>query len=214
MVAFLRAVLLAIVVGIGLGVAGQTGSDLHPGMRWVVALGAPWLVTAFVAGALVGDRARGAVVGAGALVVGTLVYYAIRVLLGAGTAFGAGPLAAQGAAIVAGWCTASVGGGAAFGFAGAAWRRGGSVANVVAAAVVGGALVGEGLLLAHEWSGRGPRVVLGAEIVAGALAPFVLTRRRALIVPALALTVLVALGSAATEDGVRHALRAVGWNGA
>ena len=88
------------------------------------------------------------------------------------------------------------------------------MANVVATAVVSGALVGEALLLVHEWSGRGARLVLGAELAAGALAPLVLTRRAALIAPAPALTAVVAVGAGATEDGVRHALRAVGWNGA
>jgi len=63
---------VAVAVGVALGVAGQTASDLHPGLRWVVALGVPWLVTAFLAGAIVGDRWCGALAGALALVVGTL----------------------------------------------------------------------------------------------------------------------------------------------
>jgi hypothetical protein len=40
MVAFLRAVAPAVVVGVAPGAAGQTASDLQ---RWVVALGVLWL---------------------------------------------------------------------------------------------------------------------------------------------------------------------------
>lgn len=217
---FLRAVGLAVLAGVVLGVVGQTGPELHPGLRWVVALGVPWLVTAFVAGALLGQRAWGALAGATALVLGTLVYYGLRVALGGG-----GPLGQfdgeqlrgmllHGAPIVIGWCLAAVAGGAVFGWAGAMWRRGGTLAHLLGTALVSGALVGEALLLTQEWAGRGARLVLGAELALGALLPFLITRRRALIVPALALTAIVALAVAVTEDGVREALRGVGWNGA
>lgn len=77
-----------------------------------------------------------------------------------------------------------------------------------------GALIGEALLLTQEWAGRGARLVLAAELAAGAMLPFLITRRRALILPALLLTAVVAVGIAATEDGVRTALRDVGWRGA
>ncbi|MEJ7796975.1 MAG: DUF6518 family protein [Solirubrobacteraceae bacterium] len=214
MASFPRAVLVVVAIGAALGVAGQSAAGLHPGMRWVVALGVPWLVAAFFAGVLAGDRARGAIAGATALVVGTLTYYALRVAFGGGGRLGAGGLPLDGLPIVAGWCVASVCGGTAFGWAGALWRRGGSVANVLATAIVSGALVGEALLLTQEWAGRGARLVLTAELAAGALAPFLLTRRRALVVPALALTAAVAIVVAVTEDGVRDALRDVGWHGA
>ena len=166
MAPFARAVLLAVAAGAALGFAGQTGSDLHPGLRWVVALGVPWLLTAFFAGAIVGDRLRGAIAGALSLVIGTVAYYALRVALGEG-----GPLhaadALRGAVIVAGWCAAAIGGGAAFGLAGALWRSGGALATVAGSALVSGALVGEALLLTQEWTGRGAQLVLAAELVAG-----------------------------------------------
>jgi len=211
---FLRAVALAVVVGVALGIVGQTGSDLHPGMRWVVALGVPWLVTAFVAGALLGGRVRGAFAGATALVVGTLAYYALRVLLGGGGPLELEGLALRGGPVVIGWCVAAVFGGAVFGLAGALWRRGGTVAHVAGAALVSGALVGEALLLIGEWAGRGARLVLTAELALGAALPFLITRRRVLILPALALTAVVAVTVGVAEDGVRDALREVGWRGA
>jgi hypothetical protein len=210
---FVRAVLLATVVGLALGTAGQMGPELHPALHWVVALGVPWLVAAFVAGALVGDRGRGALAGAVALVFGTLVYYANRVGFGAGAIDGISvPL--RGAPVVVGWCAAAAGGGALFGLLGAWWRRGSPLAEVAGTAVISGALVGEALLLTHEWSGRAAQLVLTAELAAGAGLPFLLTRRHRLLVPALILTAVVALAVAVTENSVRDALRGVGWRGA
>lgn len=214
LLAFVRAVRLAIALGLALGVSGQLAPDLDPRLYWFVALGVPWLVTAFVAGALLGDRLRGAVAGAVALVAGTLAYYALRVTLGGGGLLGQHGFVPRGVPVVIGWCVAATAGGAAFGLAGALWRRGGTVANVCGTALVSGALVGEALLLTQEWAGHGARLVLAAELALGAALPFVLSRRRALILPALALTALVAAGVAVTEDGVRDALRGVGWNGA
>jgi len=213
MAAFVRTVLLAVAIGLLVGVAGQTGPDLHPALRWVVALGVPWLVAAFAAGAMLGNRARGALAGATALVIGTLVYYALRVGLGGGGPLGHG-FALAGAPVVAGWCVAAAGGGAVFGLAGALWRRGGPVATVTGSALVGGALVGEALLLGQEWSGRGAQLVLAAELAAGVGVVLLLTRRAVLVVPALVLTALVAVVVGVTEDGVRDALRGVGWGGA
>jgi len=211
--AYARAGGLGIALGLALGGAGQLAPDLDGRLYWIAALGVPWLVAAFAAGALLGDRRRGAVAGAVALVVGTLAYYALRVALGGGGPLGQG-FALRGAPVVLGWCAAAIGGGAAFGLAGALWRSGGTAANVFGTALVSGAFAGEALLLTHEWSGRGARLVLAAELALGAALPFLLSRRRALIVPALALAALVAAGVAMTEDGVRDALRGVGWNGA
>lgn len=203
--------MLAVAVGSVLGGAAQIASDVHPALRWAAALGVPWLVTAFFAGALLGDRARGAFAGAAALVLGTLTYYVLRVALNGEVGLG---IDYPSVPIVVGWCAAAVCGGGVFGLAGAAWRRGGERAHVLAVAVVSGALVGEALLLRGEWSGRGARLVLGLELAAGALMPLALTRRRALVLPALALTAVLALCVGVAEDGVRDALRDAGWNGA
>ena len=214
MAALTRAVLLGIALGLVLGAAGQLAPDLDRRLYPVVALGVPWLVTAFAAGALLGERRGGAVAGATALVVGTLAYYALRVGFGGGGLLGEHGFALRAAPVVIGWCVAAALGGAFFGLGGALWRRGGTAANLFGTALVSGALVGEALLLTQEWTHRGARLVLAAELALGAALPFLLTRRRVLIAPALALTALVALGVAVTEDGVRDALRVVGWNGA
>jgi hypothetical protein len=205
---------VAVALGLVLGGAGQLAPDLEPRLYWAVALGVPWLVAAFAAGALLGTRACGAVAGATALVVGTLAYYALRVGLGGGGLLGQDGFVLRGAPIVIGWCAAALLSGAVFGLAGALWRRGGTSANVFGTALVSGALVGEALLLTQEWTGRGARLVLAAELALGLALPFVLARRRALIAPALALAAVVAVGAAVTEDGVRDTLRVMGWSGA
>lgn len=212
--AFLRAVLLGILLGLVLGVAGQLAPDIDRRLYWFAALGVPWLLTAFAAGALLGDRARGALAGAIALAVGTLAYYVLRVSFGGGGLLGQEGFVMRGAPIVIGWCALAVLSGALFGLAGAMWRRGDGVANVAGTALASGALVGEALLLTREWTSPGARLVLAAELALGATLPFALSRRRSYILPALALTAVVALGVAMTEDGARDALRGVGWNGA
>lgn len=212
--AFARAVLLGSALGLVLGVVGQLAPDLDGRLYWIAALGVPWLLTAFAAGALLGDRRRGALAGAIAIVVGTLAYYTLRVSFGGGGILGQEGFVARGAPVVIGWCAAALLSGAAFGLAGAVWRRGGAVAHVAGTALASGALVGEALLLTREWTSPGARLVLAAELALGVSLPFLLSRRRAYILPALALTAVVAVGAATTEDGVRDALRLAGWNGA
>jgi len=58
-------------------------------------------------------------------------------------------------------------------------------------------------------------VVVGVALgVAGQTGSDLHPRRRAFVIPVLALAAVVAVGVALTEDGVRDALRGVGWRGA
>ncbi len=91
----------------------------------------------------------------------------------------------------------------------AAWRAGGAAW----AAVPAGALVGEAVLLLGGWGGRAAALVLGAELAAGLLLPFVLVRRVARVPLVLGVTVLAALVLGVAEGEVRDALRSVGWAG-
>jgi Family of unknown function (DUF6518) len=199
-----RAGSVALLLGAVLGFVAQLSDNLVPQLHRATSLGVPWLVAAFAVGALWRDRAVGARAGATALVTGTVVYYILRIL-GWGTLDATLPIAV-------GWCLAAAGGGALFGAAGAAWRGGDARMRAGAAALVGGALIGEAVLLSTLWSGEGARLVLGAELVAGALLPFALARRA--VVAALALAVVVAVVVFVGEHGVREALRGTGWNGA
>jgi hypothetical protein len=198
----LLAGILAVPLGLALGVGGQLAGAAHPGLGWVAALGVPWLAVGFLAGALARDRAAGAVAGAVTLVVATGAYYALHVA--ASRTLSAAPVALA-------WMPACVAAGGAFGAAGAAWRRGGRRARPAAAAVLAGALVGEAVLLWGEWPDHVVRVVLAAELAAGAALPFLLARRA--LPAALALTAVAAVVLGAAEGEVRDTLRAAGWAG-
>lgn len=201
------AVLCAIPLGVVVGTVGQLVDRLHPGLMWAGALGVPWLVVAFAAGAVARDRAAGFAAGATTIVVGTGAYYALH--LAASMNLRIAPVV-----VATGWALAGIACGGAFGWAGAEWRRrrGEGLAAATAAAAIAGALVGEALLLSQEWSGRAAEAVLAAELVAGALLPLFLVRRP--VVVAITLTAAFAVVMGIAEHEVRAALRDIGWRGA
>jgi hypothetical protein len=232
--ALVAAVLAAAVL---VGVVGQLG-DAAPGVPGhATALGAPWLVAAFVIGALLRRPLPGALGGAVVLSGGTLSYYGVQLAL-----TGHARALADGA-IAVGWAAAGAVAGAAMGALGALWRdatRARGAAPTVAAtrasgalsagaatparrprrgaallaAVPAAALAGEALLLAGEWRSRASLAVLSAELaLAGLLLPACAWRRASLPAAALAAGAL-ALGFALTEAELRSAMRAIGWRGA
>ncbi|MGK2936637.1 MAG: DUF6518 family protein [Solirubrobacteraceae bacterium] len=205
----LVAVLLAAAaLGLALGLGAQHIGDVRPGLGWVGALGAPWLVTAFVAGALARRASIAAVAGAIALAVGTASYYLAMVGM-------AGP-GVLGYAVVVGasWGVVALGIGAAFGAAGCLWRRRDDLAGAMAAALPAGALMGEALLLATVWNARPALLVVGAQFGAGMTLPLLLVRRPGLRVAAVGAAIVAALVFGLGEAVVRDTLRAVGWAGA
>jgi hypothetical protein len=208
------AIAASIPAGIALGVAGQGIDHVDARLRWVAALGVPWLLVAFALGALTHRVAGGhvppraalagaAASGALALAVATGAWYAL-VVLSTGHAL-------YPAYMTVAWLPAAVACGALFALAGAGWASGGRIRRPLGAAVAAGALVGEVLALDGEWSTRAAHAVLAAELAAGLLLPFVLARRAA--TAAFALTVVVALAMGAAETEVRDTLRAAGWRG-
>lgn len=203
------AVVLLVAAGLGLalGLGAQHIGDVRPGLGWVGALGAPWLVTAFVAGALAPHARIAATAGAIALAVGTAAYYLAMV----GTA-GPGTL---GYAVVVGasWGIVALGIGAAFGAAGCLWRRRDDLAGAMAAALPSGALMGEALLLATVWNARPALLVVGAQFGAGMTLPLLLVRRPGLRLAAVCAALLAAVVFGVGESVVRDTLRAVGWAG-
>src|SRR5436190_14078430 len=201
----LRPAVLALGAAVALGLAGRVavhGSDgaLAAAGHAALALGAPWLVVAWLVGAGVGSRAGGALAGAFALALGTGAWYLLTVAAGGRAAvYYAFPVAPA-------WALVAAGAGAAFGVAGAAWRSG----RVSALALPAGALAGEALLLAGEWSGRAARTVLTLELALGAALVVFAARRR----PSVVLVAAVAAAAFAIGEGaVREALRSAGWLG-
>jgi hypothetical protein len=204
-----RAVVAALIGGVAIGLIGRASVQSTEVIAWLSRLGAPWLFTAFVVGALVGSRREGAAAGGASLAIGTAVYYFVfwfvehRIGLGYGVVVGTA------------WAVVGLGIGAVFGYAGAAWRAqpGDRWARVVATAALGGALIGEAVLLMTRWDDPTAHSILLGELVVGALIPFAAARRRDLPA-ALALGMTFAMVAIVLEAYARAALRAVGWGGA
>jgi hypothetical protein len=186
------------------GIAAQLG-DAAPGVpSRATALGAPWLVAAFAAGALLRRPLPAALGGAVLLAGGTIAYYATQLALtGHVRALSIG-------AIALGWAAAGLAAGAAMGALGATWRAAARL-PALAAAAPAAALVGEALLLAGEWEGR---KVLAAELLLGAVLLPVCAWRRASLPAATLAACALAVAFAGAESEVREAMRAAGWRGA
>lgn len=169
-------------------------------------LGAPWVVVAFAAGALVAtprpsdpwvERAGvllGAVAGAAAMVVASFTYY--------------GDASSPSAVF---WATAGLMVGGPAGLAGAAWRsRPGGAVEAVAAGMLGLALVAEGVgRLDFGWfHGDTHLMRLGSAwlVVAGVVLPIVLTRGRLAGFVASSSALLLAMPVAALVVAWSHGL--------
>jgi hypothetical protein len=72
----------ALLFGLILGLTGLLLEHAPDPLSRLSALGGPWLVVAFVVGAIVGRPLVGAVAGSGALVVATLAYYLAKTIIG------------------------------------------------------------------------------------------------------------------------------------
>lgn len=216
------AALLAVPAGAILGLTGQGADRIDPRLAWAGALGVPWLAVAFAVGAVARERWAAVVAGAVALMTGTLCWYGVHALAvaaqqggieeplqGIRTAARAGLPTAH---IAAAWLPAAALSGAAFALAGAIYRTGAApLARAAAVAALAGGLIGESVLLAAEWPSRAAQLILGAELAAGALLPFILVRRG--LAAAVALTVIAAVVLGVAESEVRAALRDAGWRG-
>jgi hypothetical protein len=209
-------VVLTLVAALVLGVGGRVlvrvgwelpgGQDLATAGSTAKALGAPWLAAAWGLGALAGSRLRGALAGAGALVLGTLCWYFVSLAIHGPPAVG------YVVPVSIAWSLVAGAAGAAFGIVGAVWREGNAVARAVSVALLAGALAGEAVLLSGEWSGRAARLVLSLELLAATTA-LMLSRRRAPIMLTLGLFLIAAVAMAGAEDAARDTVRLVGWKG-
>lgn len=208
-------VLGAVVAAMALGAAlrGSAMAGLLDGLGpidrlrpWVAALGAPWLVVAWGLGAIARRPLLGALAGATALSGGTVVWYLLSV------AHHADRIQHKVVGVAGAWILLGFAAGAMVGAAGALWRtpRG----QVVGAAVPAGCLVGEAVLLSHQWSGLAPAFVLRVELALGLALPLVLVRRGPwLRLVAVGLTLILATVAFAGEDVAREFARGFGWSG-
>lgn len=157
--------IVVLVVGLGTGVVTQVLQSVLP-TGWSQAANAisPWLLVAFLVGAVMPDRSSAVLAGAGTLVLALVGYYAtttIRYGIGGGTS-----------ALVF-WGLGAVVGGPVFGLAGHAWRTGEHLHRAIALGLLAAAFLAEAgyhLVVLSE-----PPVAAGFAI-AGLLVPLVLGR--------------------------------------
>jgi hypothetical protein len=199
-----RSLLVAVLAGIAFGAAMRLSRHAATPIPKLGSLGVPWLAVAFAVGVIERPRRRAAAVGAATLIVAVCVYYLSEWLIEG--------RASLGYALLMGvlWSLGAGLAGAAFGALGAAWRE--RVGSAPAVAILSGAFVGEALLLLSTWRSGAAQVVLACELGLGIALPLLLARRRELM-PALALTAVVALTLAGAELAVRGAMHAAGWAG-
>jgi len=201
-----RAAALVLLAAGVLGAVAQLGGALPLVPGRATALGAPWLVAAFAAGALLRRPWRAGAGGAILLAAGTIAYYVVRV----GTT--GGEPSRRLAEIAVAWAAAALAVGTLMGVLGAWWRAG--RAGPLTAAVPAAALAGEAFALAAVWRGPVSAALLLAELALAGLALAACAHRRAPLLPAMAFAAVLALAFALGETEVREAMRVVGWRGA
>ena len=202
----MRAAALVLLAAGALGAVAQLGGGLPFVPGRATALGAPWLVAAFAAGALLRRPWRAAAGGAMLLAAGTIAYYLVRI----GTTHG--DPSRQFAEVAVAWAAAALAVGALMGVLGALWRAG--RAGPFTAAVPAAALAGEAVALAAVWRGPVPAALLLAELALAGLVLAACAHRRAPLLPAVAFAAVLTLAFALGETEVREAMRVVGWRGA
>jgi hypothetical protein len=225
----LLVLLAALVLAGALGWMGRITTEGPFRGAWEFSrLGGPWLVGAFVAGALggwrrgVGGLVLGAVGGAIAIAVGSVAYYAIPVWFDGDTEL------RRAAVLGVGWGAAGVVVGGAVGLLGACFTTlvgararsdghpQGSWLHGAALGVLGGLLIGESIALLWVWEQPGLRAMATLEGAAGALVVAVgaAARARRFVLAALVAAALTAAVAPVLTTGLRDALRTIGWAGA
>lgn len=224
-----RVLLLVCVGAAGLGLLGQAA--VHGTFRgsWELSrLGGPWLVAAFVGGAVAGWRRRGSglVLGAaaGAIIVsaGTVSYYVVSYWVGG---YGAGYAATMGI----GWGLAGIVVGGALGLLGAGYttelarhraaRSGRLVASWLQGAALGtlgGLLIGEAIALLWIWDNADLRAMATLEALGGAALVLFgsLGRNWRFVIAAVTAAAVAATIAPMLASLLRETLRAIGWVGA
>ena len=161
LVAAVSVVALAIMGGVLLGLFSAVADRASaPGVvRWLGNVPGPWVLLAFVIGAVAGTRLGGAVAAVIGLACGVVSYYGYLY------ATGARPWLDTVEHAMAVWTLVAVAAGAGFGWAGGSWRRGWRWERVVAVALLCGVLAGEALLLVTEKGHTAGRLMVASEAV-------------------------------------------------
>jgi hypothetical protein len=195
-----------LIAGALLGGGVQVAEGVFDVPDEVAALGAPWLVCAFAAGALVRRRVVAALAGALMLSTGTALYYAAIVY-----AYGHVEYATS---MTVTWGSLAAAAGAAMALAGATWRTASGARGALLAGLPAAALAGEAALLSFSWTGGFGGIALALELATGVALVLLLSWRRLPVGQALASAAGLAIAFALVESEVRGLMRAAGWHGA
>lgn len=154
-------VVLAVAGGILLGLFSTVADRPNvPGVvRWLGNVPGPWVLLAFVIGAVAGTRLGGAFAAVVGLASGVVSYYVYLYTTGARPWLDT----VEHAMVV--WTLVAVAAGILFGWAGGSWRRGRRWERVVAVALLCGVLAGEALLLMTEKGHLAGRLMVATEAV-------------------------------------------------
>lgn len=166
-----RGAAAAVLGGVALGVVSRYGDRLDSQFAWVLNIGGPWLVLAFVAGVIARRPRAGAEAGAALQTIAVGVYYVLA------PTFHAAHEVDAVVRLTILWGLVGAVGGAALGWAGATWRTHSGSVRAVAVALLAGVLLGEGVLLFAR-PGRAGAKIFFLEIAVGALLPFIMLRDR------------------------------------
>ena len=202
-IGFALRALFVLSMAVALGVVGRASDHLSYEPRLLFALGAPWLVLAFVSGFLWRRPLHGAIAGAGAVALSVAVYYLVMVAV----EDRAGPH--YGAAMIVLWGGLGVLVGAVFGAAGAAGGR----HRIFGAALLGGALLGEAAFFFLRGQPEDAVTLLMLEAAVGATIPVVIGIRTRRLADAMSLTAALALTAFVADAAFRVAARRYGWGG-
>ncbi len=172
--------------------------------HWIGALGAPWLLIAFLNGTLARHRRDAALAGAFAIVSGVVAYYLSMWLIEHHT------VVDYAAAMIVGWSLAGVVVGMPFGLAGWHARFGSERSASLAMAVLVAALTAEAAYGLLVWQNRYAQAIAVLEISAAAV--IAIGSGRTLRVTAFAAPLTVAL--LFCELTVTTLMRGMGWAGA
>lgn len=180
---------VAVTGGAAWGVACRLGMDGGGVIYWVCNLASPWLVVAFIAGALARHPAAGLIFGAAALAAGMVAYYDPT------HSFGGDLIYARATAEF--WMLMALASGSVLGWAGATWRSG-HPARWLAVSLVSGLLAAESLvaLSGHVYlQDNVDRAYFVGSLAAATMLPFVLLRGRGTVAGAYGTAGLIALAS-------------------
>ena len=198
--------LIVLALSGALGLVARASDHLSYEPRLVFALGAPWLLLAFLSGLLWRRPAAGAAAGSLAVAISVGVYYLLMVFV----EDRAGPH--YGAAMVVVWGGLGLVVGAVFGAAGSAARSEG-IQRVAAAALLGGALLGEAGYFLLRGQPEYALDVLALEAAVGLAVPLLVGAWRGRVATAVSLTAVLACAAFVADAALRVTAARYGWGG-